>query len=154
MKVLREGNINPNKILKDQINFKPDISEIKKGNPKSKSKDQISVTRNVETIFKDCFFLLSEAKYKANHGSVLKILTSKQMHQIAFAHLKAGNTSKNLLTEIRQIIYSLYRAKEITKKLHNNVMKSIKLKKMDTIFMNSENCKTSDPHRLLLLNVT
>ena len=75
------------------------------------------------------FFLLSEAKYKANHGSVLKILTSKQMHQIALAQLKAGNTSENLLTEIRQIIYSLYRAKEITKKLHNNVMNSIKLKK-------------------------
>ena len=51
------------------------------------------------------------------------------MHQIALAQLKAGNTSENLLTEIRQIIYSLYRAKEITKKLHNNVMNSIKLKK-------------------------
>ena len=76
------------------------------------------------------------------------------MHQIALAQLKAGNTSENLLTEIRQIIYSLYRAKEITNKLHNNVMNSIKLKKMDTIFMNSENCKTSDPPRLLLLNVT
>ena len=51
------------------------------------------------------------------------------MHQIALAQLKVGNTSENLLTEIRQIIYSLYRAKEITKKLHNNVMNSIKLKK-------------------------
>ena len=56
MKVLRDGNINPNKILKDQINFNPDISEIKKGNPKSKSKDQISVTQNVETISKIIFF--------------------------------------------------------------------------------------------------
>ena len=129
MKVLRDGNINPNKVLKDQINFKSDISEIKKGNPKSKSKDQISVTQNVEKNFKDYSLLLSEAKFKANHGSVLKILTSKQMHQTALAQLKAGNTSENLLTEIRQIIYSLYRAKEITKKLHNNVMNSIKLKK-------------------------
>ena len=129
MKVLRDGNINPNKVLKDQINFKSDISEIKKGNPKSKSKDQLSVTQNVEKNFKDYSLLLSEAKFKANHGSVLKILTSKQMHQIALAQLKAGNTSENLLTEIRQIIYSLYRAKEITKKLHNNVMNSVKLKK-------------------------
>ena len=35
---------------------------------------------------------------------------------IALVHVKAGNTSENLLNEIRQIIYSLYRPKEITKK--------------------------------------
>ena len=46
---------------------------------------------------------------------------------IALAHLKAGNTSENLLNEIRQIIYSLYREKEITKKLYNNIMNSIKV---------------------------
>ena len=31
--------------------------------------------------------------------------------------LQAGGTSKNLITEIRQIIYSLYRVKKITKKV-------------------------------------
>ena len=64
------------------------------------------------------FFLLSEAKYKAKYGSGLKILSPKQMLQrlqIALAQVKAGNTYENLLNEIRQIIYSLYRAKEITK---------------------------------------
>ena len=35
---------------------------------------------------------------------------------LAFAQVKAGNTSENLLNEIRQIIYSLYQAKEIAKK--------------------------------------
>ena len=35
---------------------------------------------------------------------------------IALAQVKAGNTFERLLTEIRQIIYSLYRAKELTKK--------------------------------------
>ena len=35
---------------------------------------------------------------------------------LAFAQVKAGNTSENLLNEIRQIIYSLYQAKEIIKK--------------------------------------
>ena len=45
----------------------------------------------------------------------------------ALAQVKAGNTSENLLNEIRQIIYFLYRVKEITKKVHNNVMNSIKL---------------------------
>ena len=34
---------------------------------------------------------------------------------IAFAQVKAGNTSENLLIEIRQIMYFLYQVKEITK---------------------------------------
>ena len=44
---------------------------------------------------------------------------------IALAQVKAGNNSKNLLNEIRQIIYSLYQSKEITKKRYNNIIKSI-----------------------------
>ena len=41
---------------------------------------------------------------------------------------KAGNTSENLLNENnRQIIYSLYHTKEITKKVYNNTMSSIKI---------------------------
>ena len=43
---------------------------------------------------------------------------------IALAQVKGGNTSENLINEIRQIIYSLYRAKEITKKVYNNIMNS------------------------------
>ena len=46
---------------------------------------------------------------------------------IALAQVKAGNTSKNLLYGIRQLIYSLYQAKEITKKIYNNLMNSIKV---------------------------
>ena len=46
---------------------------------------------------------------------------------IALAQLKAGNTSEDVLTEIRQIIYSLYRATGITKKVYNNIINSIKL---------------------------
>ena len=45
---------------------------------------------------------------------------------IALAQLKAGNTSENLLNEIRQIIYSLYRAKDFTKKVYKNIMNSVK----------------------------
>ena len=55
----------------------------------------------------------------------LKILTPKQMLQrlpIAFTQVKAANTTENLLNEIRQIIYSLYRAKEITKKVYHSIM--------------------------------
>ena len=43
---------------------------------------------------------------------------------IALAQLKAGNSSKNLFNEIRRIVYSLYRAKETTKKVYKNIIKS------------------------------
>ena len=46
---------------------------------------------------------------------------------LALAQVKAGDTSENLLNEIHQIIYSEYRAKEITKKVYNNIMNSIRL---------------------------
>ena len=62
--------------------------------------------------------MLSEPKYKAKHGKGLKILTPKQMLQrLPIAVAQASNTSQNLLNEIRQIIYSLHWAKEITKKV-------------------------------------
>ena len=46
---------------------------------------------------------------------------------VALTQVKAGNTSENLPNEIRKIIYSLYREKENTKKVYNNIMNSIKL---------------------------
>ena len=46
---------------------------------------------------------------------------------MALAQVKAGNSSENVLNEIRQIIYSFYWAKEITKKVYNNIINSIKL---------------------------
>ena len=50
-----------------------------------------------------------------------------QILPIAFAQVKSGNTSENLLNEIRKAIYSLYRAKEIIKKVYKNLMNSIKV---------------------------
>ena len=44
--------------------------------------------------------------------------------------------------------------KEITKKVHKNIMNSIRYKKTNTIFMNSENSKTSDTNSRLLLKLT
>ena len=46
---------------------------------------------------------------------------------IALPQVKAGNSSENLLNEIRQIIHSLYREKEITKKVYNDIINSTKL---------------------------
>ena len=76
-------------------------------------------------VFDDYSTIASGSRYKATHGERLKILTSKQMLQrlpIALAQVKAGNTSKNLLNEIRQIMYSLYQAKEITTKVYNSIV--------------------------------
>ena len=86
----------------------------------------------VINLFRDFTEMLSDANYSAKQnetkGTKLKILTPKQMLQIlaiALAQVKVGNNSENLLTEMRQIIYSLYQAKKITKKLYKNLMKSL-----------------------------
>ena len=68
---------------------------------------------------------------KEQDGRGLKILTPKKMLQIlpiAFAQVKADNNSERVLNEIRQIVYSLYQSKKITKKLHKNIIKSIQLR--------------------------
>ena len=112
-------------------------------------------------LFNDLFNDHAKIRYEAIHkskqnetiGTGLKILTPKQMLQrlpIALAQVKAGNNSESLLNEIRQIVYSLYQSKQITKKVCNNIIKSIQISTMDTIFMNPENSKTSEPHVLIL----
>ena len=85
----------------------------------------------VVNFFRDYVEMLSDTNYNAKEnetkGKGLKILTPTQMIQrfpIALA-VKAGNNSENLLNEIRQINYSLHQSKEITKKVHNNLMKSL-----------------------------
>ena len=65
---------------------------------------------------------------KSTTGTGLKVLTPKKMHQrlpIALPQVKAGNNSESLLNEIRQIVYSLYQSKQITKKVYNSIIKSI-----------------------------
>ena len=77
--------------------------------------------------FESGIFQKSEEPQK---GEGLKILTPNQMLKrlpIALAQIKAGNNSESLLNEIRQIVYSLYRSKQITKKVYNNIINSIKL---------------------------
>ena len=74
--------------------------------------------------------MVFKAKLKATKGAGLKISTPKQLLQrlpIALAQVKAGNNSESLLNEIRQIVYSLYQSKQITKKVYNNIIKSINI---------------------------
>ena len=62
-------------------------------------------------------------------GNGLKILTNKQMLNrlpILLAQIQAGNNSNKLKNEARQILYSLYRSKLLTKTVYNNLIKSIR----------------------------
>ena len=164
-----------NEAIGQQQNFYNYLNIIRIGN---KNDNQKKVLANANILFNG---RNSAIKFIENYGSIilqakrlakenqkgkgLKILTPNQMLKrlpIALAQVKAGNNSESLLNEIRQIIYSLYRSKEITKKVYNKIIKSIKVKtsfglgflnhntKTDTIFMNSENSKTSEYHVLVL----
>ena len=136
--------------------FKSNLDETSRGRYKSEEQkgalENIKLLYEsreaVITLFNDYSSIVSEAKYRTIHGKEisvmsarvaigkvsdhldLKILSPKQMLQrlpITLSQVKAGNKSENLLYEIRQIIYSLYRATEIPKKVCNNIMNSIKL---------------------------
>ena len=82
------------------------------------------------TFYDDYSLMMSEEKNKATRGTGTEILTPKQMLQrllIALAQVKAGNNTESLLSEIRQIVYSLYQSKQITKKVYNNIIKSVNI---------------------------
>ena len=58
-------------------------------------------------------------------GKGLKILTADQMLNrlpISLVQLKVGNNSEKLKNEIRQILYSLYRSKKLTKQLYKSLI--------------------------------
>ena len=58
----------------------------------------------------------------------LKILIPDQMLSrlsISSAQLKAGNNSKKLKNEIRQLLYLLYRSKKLSKTIYNNLINTI-----------------------------
>ena len=96
--------------------------------------ENLSIFSNAREMVLNCFkskiFLIKSTGTGIlnTDNSKLKILTPKQVLQrlpIALAQIKAGNNSENLLNKIRQIAYSLYQAKEITKKVYSNLMKSL-----------------------------
>ena len=62
---------------------------------------------------------------RQQQGKGLKILTPNQMLSrlpISLAQLKAGNNSEKLKNEIRQLLYSLYRSKKLTKQLYKSLI--------------------------------
>ena len=70
----------------------------------------------------------SAEQRRNQRGQGLKILTPEQMLSrlpISLAQLKAGNNSEKLKNEIRQLLYSLYRAKKLSKAIYKNLMNAI-----------------------------
>ena len=90
--------------------------------------DEESTLENKEIDATDMSDLESEdsaAERRNEQGQGLKILTPNQMLgrlPISLAQLKAGNNSEKLKNEIRQLLYSLYRSKKLTKQLYKSLI--------------------------------
>ena len=85
---------------------------------KQESKEQLDTGDKLESEE-------SAAKRRNQQGQELKILTPDQMLSrlpITLAQLKAGNNSEKLKNEIRQLLYSLYRSKKLTKQLYKSLI--------------------------------
>ena len=102
-----------NSALKD---LKEDIKNMSEAEKEIEKPDEI--VRVAEMI-------LEFNKIKQQKGQGIKILTPNQMLSrlpIALAQLQAGNNSENLKNEIRQLLYSLHRSKNMTKQVYNNLL--------------------------------
>ena len=137
---IKKGEISMEKAIKQQYTFHKCLNLIRIGN---KNDNQTRTLANINVFYnarknaiqfiQDYGRMILEARGQAlieQYGKGVKILTPNQMLKrlpIALAQVKAGNNSESLLNEIRQIVYSLYQSKEITKKVYNNVINSIKV---------------------------
>ena len=99
------------------------------------------IKEDIKGVFKNRKFIIGDLKEIINiveyilyfnrieqKGGGLKILTLNQMHSrlpISLAQLNAGNNSKKLQNEIRQLLYSLHRSKKLTKIIYNNLINTI-----------------------------
>ena len=135
---IKKGEITVEEPKESQKDFAKYLKIVWKGN---KNHEQQKTLANLNMLFNgrneaidfiDGYgSMILEAKKRAaekQEETGLKILTPKQMLQrlpTALAQVKAGNNSESLLNEIRQIVYSLYQSKQITKKVYNNIIKSI-----------------------------
>ena len=112
------GKINIDEVEMDQTNLFKKLIELDRSRPrKSEGKDKkINNFQSVNVLYEGRELIFNAFRsgifpIKETKGKGLKILIPKQMLQrlpTALAQVKAGNTSENLLNEIRQIIYSLY----------------------------------------------
>ena len=68
------------------------------------------------------------AEQRKQQGQGVKILTPKQLItrlSILLAQLQARDNSQKLKNELRQLLYSLYRSKKLTKTIYKHLMNAI-----------------------------
>ena len=112
----KENNELVNVIKSGLIDLKNKIKET--------SEDEKKNIKKPDKIFKIVEEILEFNKQKQS-GLGLKILTPNQILSswpITLAQLKAGNNSEKLKNEIRQLLYSLYRSKKLTKQLYKSLI--------------------------------
>ena len=128
-------NNNLNNLITEYNSFNKDIENFvnymklnKIPNPNDKQKKLYNYWKELDENIKSLNpegkgSIVSRAKAEG-----LKILTNRQMLNrlpILLAQIQAGNNSKSLKNELRQILYSLYRSKVLTKTVYNNLIKVI-----------------------------
>ena len=136
---IKKGKTSLEEAKATQQNYLDYLNIIRKGNKNAEQRQSLA---NINMLYnarndaikfiEDYGSMILEAKKLAREqeGTGLKILTPNQMLKrlpIALAQIKAGNNSESLLNEIRQIVYSLYRSNEVTKKVYNNIINAIKV---------------------------
>ena len=121
-------------ILSGKINNKYDAEkiyrEIMKDENLLRNYKKFSTNENDQTIATIILHYLESEKEaeKRQKGHGLKIMTPSQLITrlpILLAQKQAGNNSQKFNNEIRQIIYSLYRSKNLSKTVHNHLINSI-----------------------------
>ena len=133
LKELRNKLINLSEFKEEYNKFVDNIvkleyykSEKEPGSVSPNQKKMRRYARDLKDII-DLYNLKSDSD-TSKKGEGLKILNNKQMLNrlpILLAQIEAGNNSIKLKNEARQILYSLYRSKLLTKTVYNNLIKSI-----------------------------
>ena len=122
-----EFNEEYNKFMDNVINFEYYKSEKEPGSVSTNQKRMRRYVKSLKDIVDFCYPQSGNVTSKKGKG--IKILTNKQMFNrlpILLTQIEAGNNSKKLKNEIRQVLYSLYRSKALTKTVYNKLIKSIR----------------------------
>ena len=109
---------------KDQVkSINKTLTEIKNIIKNVPNDDLLKTEENEKIV--DTVERILELNSKNQLGLGLKILTPNQIlirFSITLAQLKAGKNSEKLKNEIRQMLYSLYRSKKLTKQLYKSLI--------------------------------
>ena len=126
-----EFNEEYNKFMDNVVKFEYYKSEKEPGSVSPNQKKMRRHVKSLKDIVSDTIIIIiinNKGTDTSKKGKGLKVLTNQQMLSclpILLAQIQAGNNSNKLRNETRQILYSLYRSKALTKTVYNKLIKSI-----------------------------